>query len=366
MTLSSLKVAKTPSKKKTKIKRKRTTENLARPRKATQIKNKVKNGQKSEKKNPILLINKQDFKCLTCSALFTSQNDLIKHYHKEHSSKQDKDGKMKEATKSYSILERNGVQSYKCTTCGRVYDNLRAVKRHFEAHVKDRPFICKQCGRTYRTVSEIIRHGRAHNGLKLNCSYQCGYSTVYLGALKEHEKRHRTEFKYKCGKCDKGFQVRTWYEEHQNIHNGVKPFACNICGLAFHMNRYLTAHRTTVHPQSSELKRYVCMHCSLPCDSRKALTDHLKDHGIIKRFLCDICGKTLCSKEQLKFHNRVHIGEKPYSCSICNKSFTKKCNLKLHELTHTDERTHECLKCGKMYKQRSTLLKHNQKYCRGS
>lgn len=42
---------------------------------------------------------------------------------------------------------------------------------------------------------------------------------------------------YKCDKCDKGFQVKTWYEEHQNIHNGVKPFACNICGLAFHMNR---------------------------------------------------------------------------------------------------------------------------------
>lgn len=142
VTLSSLKEAKAPIKRKTKIKRKHATENLAKPQKTIRIKSKIKNAQERENKSPIPLIKNQDYKCLTCSDLFTSQNDLLKHYHKEHSSKKDKD-----TINSYSILEGNGVLRYKCTKCERVYDNLRAVKRHLEAHVKDRPFVCKECGK---------------------------------------------------------------------------------------------------------------------------------------------------------------------------------------------------------------------------
>lgn len=145
MTLSSLteeKETKATRIKKTKVRKKRATEKLPQNRKEMQMKNKIINAQENEVKNPILLIKHPDHKCLTCSNLFTSQNDLLKHYHKEHSGKKDKG-----ILNSYSILEGNDIQSYKCTKCDRVYDNLRAVKRHLEAHVKDRPFICKECGK---------------------------------------------------------------------------------------------------------------------------------------------------------------------------------------------------------------------------
>lgn len=124
-TLHSLRQQKETSKKKTKG----PTEPFAKPENETQI-----------SENPIMVIKNQH-KCLMCSESLTTQNDLLKHYRKQHSSKKDKD-----MMNSYTVLEGNGVQSYKCNKCARVCDNLRAVKRHLEAHVKDRPFICKECG----------------------------------------------------------------------------------------------------------------------------------------------------------------------------------------------------------------------------
>ncbi|XP_052753062.1 zinc finger protein 33B-like [Galleria mellonella] len=304
----------------------------------------------------------ENFKCLMCFELLESKVDLLKHYN-GHTNKET--GRKSDI--SYSILSANGISIYKCNKCSKEYSHKKGINRHIAGHTEIRPFICKICGRTYKTVSEIVRHGRAHNGSKLYCSYQCGYSTVYMGALKAHHRRHnKSEYKYKCDKCGKGFQVKTWYEQHQNVHNGLKPFVCDLCGVAFHMDRYLTAHRSAVHPQSSRLKRYICVHCSLPCDSMKSLTDHLKEHGIVTNFLCDICGKTLANSEQMKFHKRKHLGERPFTCSTCNKSFPKKFNLQVHERTHTGERAHPCGRCGKRFTQRSTLHRHIARQHAGS
>ncbi|KAF9823510.1 hypothetical protein SFRURICE_011363 [Spodoptera frugiperda] len=207
----------------------------------------------------------KQFTCLSCLNIFESQNSLIQHYHSEHLKK------VKNPAVNYSECNLDGNISYSCKTCER---------------------------RTYKTVPEIIRHSRVHNGVRLQCSYKCGYSTVYQGALKEHENRHLNVYK------------------HQNIHTGLKPYVCDICGHAFHMARYLSAHKSLKHPQSSSVKRYICVHCEHKCDSANSLALHLEEHGINKEkeFLCDFCGKILASADQLKYHHRMHSGVKPYSC----------------------------------------------------
>ncbi|XP_013200093.1 zinc finger protein 267 [Amyelois transitella] len=301
-------------------------------------------------------------KCLTCFQILDTQTDLIKHYKSVHFKKKDND---KSFDYSTQMCDKSTV--YKCNMCSKEYSSKKNIHRHLIGHSDFRPYLCKICGRTYKTVSEIIRHGRVHSEVRLYCSHQCGYSTVYLGALRSHEKRHdKTEYKYKCDICGKGFEVKTWYEQHQNVHTGTKPYVCDICGLAFHMDRYLTAHRSSVHPQSSNLKRYVCLHCFLPCDSKKALTEHLQVHGIKTSILCDVCGKTLSNAEQLKFHMRTHLGEKPYTCSTCNKSFTKKYNLQVHRRAHGGQRAHACAQCGRRYTQRSALHRHRARHHAGT
>ncbi|CAH2060984.1 unnamed protein product, partial [Iphiclides podalirius] len=324
------------------------------------------NNESNEKSNGQLEIY-TNFPCLTCYKVTGSHIELLRHYNEEHKHA-DKllEGKTSTEEKYKAVTSDDGSIQYKCSSCEKLFDSKRKINRHTISHIEDRPFLCKLCGRTYKTASEIVRHGRAHSGYKVPCRYQCGYSTVYLGALKEHERRHRTDYTYTCEQCGKGFQVLTWYEQHQNIHTGLKPFVCELCGVAFHMDRYLKAHMTTVHPQASSRRRFVCLHCSKPCDSKKCLTIHLKEHGITTKFLCDVCGKVLSDASQLKFHRRMHLNVRPYSCSDCGKSFARRCNLSLHSRTHSAQRAHGCPICERRYSQRSTLRRHVRRFHKGN
>ncbi|KAJ0171166.1 hypothetical protein K1T71_013365 [Dendrolimus kikuchii] len=311
--------------------------------------------------NTDFLITKSE--CLTCFHKFENQADLLHHYIKEHLNKELNETDQNKSEKEYVIkCNENGRNFYVCIICDKMYEKKKDILRHLHGHKDKRPFVCKICGSTYKNVYEIIRHGRVHYGEKLHCSYQCGFSTVYTGALRDHEKRHSKTSKYICKDCGKGFQVKTWFEQHQNVHSGEKPYTCDICGVAFHMHRYLTSHLSKVHPQSSDVKRYVCVHCSLPCDSRNSLKKHMEVHGIKTDFLCDLCGKVYPNVEQLKYHKNVHLGVKPFACSTCNKQFSRKFHLKIHEQTHTGERKHACLKCSKNFTQRSTLLRHIRRH----
>ncbi|XP_063835194.1 zinc finger protein OZF-like [Ostrinia nubilalis] len=298
--------------------------------------------------------------CLTCFEKFQSQCNLLGHYNTVHLNKP----KENSPTVTFEIETKSDSTVYKCNVCSKEYDTQAKIRRHVSSHSKARSFLCKLCGRTYKTASEIVRHGRAHNGTALFCRKNCGFSTAYPGALKEHERRHVGDFKYKCEKCGKRFQVKTWYLQHQNVHLGHKPYVCHLCGLAFHMQRTLSVHCTAMHPQSSSVKRYVCVHCFLPCDSRKSLTEHMKGHGLTaeKKFLCDLCGKVLANGDQLRLHKRGHYGVKPYTCGTCNKSFAKKFNLQVHQNSHSSDKAHECGSCGRQFSQRSALRRHCARY----
>ncbi|CAH2099285.1 unnamed protein product [Euphydryas editha] len=309
------------------------------------------------------------YKCLTCFEIFPNQRELLRHYQTIELERYNKNNieidDKTESVKYKPYESENGTLMYKCERCSRKYLHKAFIERHIKSHIEKRPFLCKLCGKTYQTASIIVAHGKMHAGETYFCTYNCGYQSVHKHVIKDHEKRHRKEFKYKCATCGKGFQVRTSYEQHQNIHKGIKPFSCDICGMKFHLHKYLTTHRSNVHPQTSVRKPWVCKHCSLPCDSKNSLNIHLKDkHGIIEKIsiLCDVCGKVFKDTQQLKSHQRsVHLNIKPYICSVCNKSFPKKFTLKVHEQTHTGK-MYACSMCDKKFSRQSSLQRHLQRF----
>ncbi|XP_026492921.2 zinc finger protein ZFP2-like [Vanessa tameamea] len=326
-----------------------------------------------ENRNTIKPLSKIDeskrYMCLTCFEVFLNQRELLRHYQtieleKFNEKNIEVDDKI-EPIKYQSFMSEDGTLMYKCERCYRKYIHKAFIERHIKSHIEKRPFLCKLCGKTYQTASIIVAHGKMHMGELYACSYNCGYRSVHKHVVKDHEKRHRKEYKYKCQTCGKGFQVRTSYEQHQNIHKGIKPFSCEICGMTFHLHKYLTTHRSNVHPQSSGRKPWVCKQCSLPCDSKNSLNIHLKEkHGIIVKvsILCDICGKVVRDTQQLKSHQRsVHLNIKPYTCGVCNKSFPKKFTLKVHEQTHTGKLC-VCNVCDKKFSRQSSLQRHLQRF----
>ncbi|KAJ8705328.1 hypothetical protein PYW07_011155 [Mythimna separata] len=297
------------------------------------------------------------YTCLSCLIACNSHSDLIDHYYVKHVYE-------RVPKQSYVEFILDGKMTYICNTCEKAYNLKKQIVRHVMTHIDDRLLSCKICARTYKSVPEIVRHARAHNGFKYQCPFNCGYTSAYQGAMKEHQSRHLDQYKYNCEVCGKGFNTKTWYDQHQNIHKGLKPFKCDMCGIGFPMARYLQHHKYSSHPQTSDLKRYSCVHCDEKCESAKSLSVHMLVHGIKKEthFLCDFCGKVLTSDYQLQYHHRMHAGIKPYSCVICKKTFAKKYNVQLHMSVHTGEKSHECSRCEKVYSQRSTLLRHLKRY----
>ncbi|XP_050357120.1 zinc finger protein 615-like [Nymphalis io] len=326
-----------------------------------------------ENKNTITELTKindtKRYMCLTCFKVFHNQRELLRHYQtielEKYNEKNIEIKEKIEPVKYQSFVSEDGTLMYKCERCYKKYIHKVFIERHIKSHIEKRPFLCKLCGKTYQTASIIVAHGKMHMGEMYACSYNCGYRSVHKHVVKDHEKRHRKEYKYKCEVCGKGFQVKTSYEQHQNIHKGIKPFSCDICSMTFHLHKYLTTHRSNVHPQSSGRKPWVCKQCLLPCDSKNSLNIHLKDkHGIIVKvsILCDICGKVVRDTQQLKSHQRsVHLNIKPYTCSVCNKSFPKKFTLKVHEQTHTGK-LYVCSVCDKKFSRQSSLQRHLQRF----
>ncbi|OWR49894.1 putative krueppel c2h2-type zinc finger protein [Danaus plexippus plexippus] len=315
--------------------------------------------------NAIKLDETKRFSCLTCFEVFPNQLELLRHYQNVELEKYNKNNTDVESKPvKYNVFTDDNGLYYKCERCYKKYRQKSYINRHVLSHIERRPFLCKLCGKTYQTASIIVSHGKIHTGDIYACTYNCGYRSVHKHVVKNHEKRHKGEFKYKCQTCGKGFQVRSWYQQHQNIHDGVKPFKCDICGMSFHLHRYLTTHRSNVHPQSSVRKPWVCKQCEYPCDSKNSLNLHLKDkHGLVikKSNLCDVCGKVLKDSQQLKVHKRaVHLNIKPYVCGTCNKSFPKKYTLKNHEQTHKGK-TFLCSMCDKMFAKDASLQKHVQR-----
>lgn len=64
--------------------------------------------------------------------------------------------------------------------------------------------------------------------------------------LRKHRKIHNK--KYKCAKCDKGFDREDDFHTHEKTHEGFRPYPCLYCA-----NSFTKEHSLTIH-----MKRFVC------------------------------------------------------------------------------------------------------------
>uniref|UniRef100_A0A1A9WX48 Protein krueppel n=1 Tax=Glossina brevipalpis TaxID=37001 RepID=A0A1A9WX48_9MUSC len=80
-------------------------------------------------------------------------------------------------------------------------------------------------------------------------------------------------------------------------------------------------------------------------------------HIGIKPNLCNLCGKGFHRPYNLTIHMRTHTGEKPYKCTQCPQAFAQSNDLKAHIRRHTGERF-RCDVCGAAFLQRYGLKAH--------
>ena len=260
------------------------------------------------------------FQCFHCPYKTQAKTALVKHMgnlHKDlcnlHKTMDVKESDNNDDHDNSSNSDGD-VKVMKMSTYERIYcsrsvkrrnvDNTtkkRKRKRNLEKQDLPGTFPCKQCNKVF---------GR-------------------LRYLRKHVATHRTERKYLCDECGKGFTTKTYLTHHRKSHV-EKVFRCSQCEFTSHVGSAVHAHRQ-VHTQGS--------------------------------ILCDICGLAYADKSALNKHKRVHDPKRPYSCSYsgCQWRFRSEVMCKAHIRAHTSEGKFACTLCGYVFRHKHHLQRHELK-----
>ncbi|XP_076355824.1 uncharacterized protein LOC143249592 isoform X1 [Tachypleus tridentatus] len=129
--------------------------------------------------------------------------------------------------------------------CSAVFSEQEDLVKHIEkAHVDQRKgedFTCfwQGCTRRFRPFNaryKLLIHMRVHSGEKPNkCKFEgCNKSFSRLENLKIHLRSHTGERPYVCQYegCSKAFSNSSDRAKHQRTHQDTKPYACQIPGCS--------------------------------------------------------------------------------------------------------------------------------------
>uniref|UniRef100_A0A673C8H5 C2H2-type domain-containing protein n=1 Tax=Sphaeramia orbicularis TaxID=375764 RepID=A0A673C8H5_9TELE len=281
------------------------------------------------KKSPIE--KNQNKPCRLCHLCCQSHGELKKHMRKNH----------------------KGEKAYKCTYCGKVFDQECHLAVHVRIHTGEKPYSCDFCGKTFAQNSNRIVHLRQHTGERPYFCIKCDKSVSSRNHLRWCGGKRKKAFRcMTCGKtfispsCDPIYSdipitanktVQTDQMKKSPIEKKPNK-ACYLCHLRFLSHGELKKHMRTNHKGE---KPYKCTYCGKGFKQEHHVGVHVRIHTGEKPFTCDFCGKTFCT---LVVHLRSHTGEKPYSCDFCGKTFGHKSSIIVHMRRHTGERPYYCIK----------------------
>ncbi|XP_075422769.1 uncharacterized protein LOC142463843 [Ascaphus truei] len=232
-----------------------------------------------------------------------SHIDTLKEheYASTHIKKRDKGN-----TNAPKIEKKMSVMKYKCSECGKNFNNKLDYIIHQRTHTTERLYKCSECDQCFTSNSALVKHQTIHKGVKL----------------------------FPCSECGKSFSIKSKLVRHQLIHTGVKLFPCSECGKSFSFKSDLVRHQM-IHIGE---KPFVCSECEKCFSSKKNLSNHQRTHKGEKPFICSECGKYFYQNSQLVQHQRIHTGERPFVCSECGKCYSRKSDLIKHQRIHTGEK----------------------------
>ncbi|XP_045597301.1 uncharacterized protein [Procambarus clarkii] len=170
------------------------------------------------------------YRCHTCSKVFSSLNTLGYHQYEHSVYPQSK--------------KAIGPSYFRCTKCMNKYASAEALEHHLRTSSHHYP--CKQCGKIFTSERLLRRHLHVHGTVNL----------------------------FTCAQCSKEFKSEYSLKLHQLIHTGEKPFECHLCKTAFNRRDKLKRHML-IH----EAKKFKCpFRSTVGCQKEFSRPDKLRLH----------------------------------------------------------------------------------------
>ena len=251
--------------------------------------------------------------------------------------------------------KKDDKATFRCDVCGIDFKEKETLEAHIDAtHNKNRQYTCSECGRSFNRMYHLKRHFKVHenceellaavqgNEKKEKCPI-CGEVFQKRFQVKQHmAETHGADKVFHCEICGENFKTEHIYKQHcQKMHENPerKLYKCEYCEMTFDKMSLLIKHKHSEHP-----KPYKCEQCGAEFKRKQGLTEHMKRHSPKeerKVFVCPIegCGKSFTRKNNLKTHMAsIHGGVLPYACDICGKDFLYPSQLAKHkEIAHQDQ-----------------------------
>ena len=104
--------------------------------------------------------------------------------------------------------------NFMCEECDKTFVTNNSLVRHMQIHTGRFSYYCKICRRGFNIDTNYKIHMRSHEGLKYCCQY-CGKSFVNKQTHDYHTSVHTGQYRFTCGNCSKGFNIKNIFEKHQ-------------------------------------------------------------------------------------------------------------------------------------------------------
>ncbi|XP_075425383.1 uncharacterized protein LOC142465259 isoform X2 [Ascaphus truei] len=261
-------------------------------------------------------------------------------------------------TKAQEIHKNLSVMKYKCSECGKDFNNQSDYTIHQRTHTTERLYTCSECQKCFTSNSALVIHQRIHEGVKFFPCSECGKHFSSKSFLFSHQRMHGAEKQFSCSKSGKYLSNNRNLITHQRFHTGERPFLCAECGKSFSRKSDFVRHQK-IHKGE---KPHVCSECGKSFSLKSHLVQHLKIHKGEKPYVCSECGKCFSQNSSLVVHQRFHTGERPFLCAECGKSFSQNSSLVRHQNIHKGGKPYVCSECGNCFSRSSSLIRHQRNH----
>lgn len=161
---------------------------------------------------------------------------------------------------------KNRPKIHPCTTCGKLFNSIPAVRVHEQTHDERVKVPCHLCGKLLlNTASSIDSHEkyacpaieRRNEALECNVCHKMFKNKPSLQRHKTSAHPQKEMPMYPCNQCGKSFKAKNNLKNHMDIHAEIPAYNCSKCGTGFKQKRNMTRHEGTCKGTSNRRQNVV-------------------------------------------------------------------------------------------------------------